>query len=362
MRQNIDNIHEGDVVNRDILNDNGVLLIGRGAVLAKENIAFLKDKGIKIVDIVDAFKPMTDEQMAEAVKGKPAEYTIPQDVLDKAIDSESIFKEEYKAGIDCIRNVDVETTMDVAKGICEKVSSTDNLQEELAMLRNGYDSVLTHSMNVAIMAASIIVWQAGLTKELYYEAVAGAMLHDIGKLYIPRAVLDKPGKLTDDEYAIMKQHPSLGYMKLKSLGNVSERIAQMAYQHHENYDGTGYPNKLKGNEIQKESMIIHIADVYEAMTAKRCYKDPMLPGDVTEFTMSKIGSMFDTEQLRMFLKTVPAYKRGDMVMLSNHQLAQVIASNPLNSLRPKVRVVMTGQELDLFRDKNNLNITIIGMV
>lgn len=361
MRQKTDMLCEGSLVIEDIVNDAGVLLISKGAVLGADTIAFLKEQHITSVEIESNLEVMSEEEMEQKVLESPVDYSIPENLIKDAIDENSVFKEEYTSGIEAIRNVDVDKSMDVAKGICEKVSGAGNLQEELAMLKNGFDSVLTHSMNVAIMTASIIVWQANMTEKDYYEAVAGAILHDIGKLYVPREVLDKPGRLTPEEYSIMQQHASLGYMKLRSMGNVSEKIMLMAYQHHENVDGTGYPLHLKDNEILPESKIIHIADVYEAMTAKRVYKDPMLPGDVTEYTMSKYGQMFDPESLKTFLKTVPAYKKGDMVMLSNHQLAEVIASNQLNSLRPKVRLMLTGEELDLFRDKNNLNLTIVEM-
>lgn len=361
MRQKTELLREGNVAIEDIINDAGVLLIGKGAVLGMDTIAFLKEQHITSVDIESNLELLSEEQMEKVVLEPPAEYTIPEEIINAAIDEKSVFREEYTNGIEAIRNVDVDTTMDVAKNICDKISSVGNLQEELALLKNGYDSVLTHSMNVAIMTASIIIWQANLTENEYYEAVAGAILHDIGKMYVPREVLDKPGRLTPEEYSIMQQHASLGYMKLRSMGNVSEKIMLMAYQHHENIDGTGYPLHLKADEILPESKIIHIADVYEAMTAKRVYKEPMLPGDVTEYTMSKYGQMFDTSSLKTFLRTIPAYKKGDMVMLSNHQLAEVIASNQLNSLRPKIRVVSTGEELDLFRDKNNLNLTIVEM-
>lgn len=361
MRQKIDLLCEGNVAAEDIINNSGVLLIGKGAVLGKDTISFLREQHITSVEIESNFDLLTEAEMEKRVMNPPPAYSIPANILEEAVDEKSVFKEEYATGIEAIRNVDVDATMDVAKSICEKVTNAGNLQEELSMLKNGFDSVLTHSMNVAIMTASIIVWQANMTDKDYYESVAGAILHDIGKMYVPREVLDKPGKLTPEEYSIIQQHTSLGYMKLRAMGNVSEKIMLMAYQHHENVDGSGYPHHLKDNEILPESKIIHIADVYEAMTAKRVYKDPMLPGDVTEFTMSKYGQMFDQQSLRTFLRTVPAYKRGDMVMLSNHQLAEVIACNQLNSLRPKVRLLMTGEELDLFRDKNNLNITIVEM-
>lgn len=361
MRQKVDFLCEGNIVNEDIVNDAGVLLINRGAVLGLDTIEFLKDQHISYVEIEKRYTLLSDEQMEEAILQAPMEYSISAEEIDSVIDDKCSFKEEYICGIDAIRHIDVDTTMEVAKGLCDKISSSENLQEELALLRKGCDSILTHSMNVAVMTASIIVWKENMTDRDYYETVAGAMLHDIGKLYVPRAILEKPGRLNEEEYAIVKQHASLGYMKLKSLGNVSEKIARMAYEHHENVDGSGYPLHLKDDEILNESKIIHIADVYEAMTAKRCYKQPMLPGDVTEYTMSKNGMMFNQNCLKDFLRTVPAYNKGDMVMLSNRNLAEVLSCNQLNSLRPKIRMISTGEEIDLFREKNKLNITIVDM-
>lgn len=359
MKQRTDLLNIGDILNEDVTDSGGVLLMGKGAVLGEDSIKFLTERGVFAVEIEE--KAFDFNALRESIKEKPQEYSISGQVIDEAIDDRSVIKEQYKAGVEAIKNVDIDTTTEIAKDICDRISGVDNLQEELSLLKNGCDSVLTHSMNVAIFTATLIVWEANVDSRTCYDAVSGAMLHDIGKLYIPREVLDKPARLTEQEYRIMQQHAELGYMKLMTSGNVSEKIALMAYEHHENFDGSGYPRHLKADEITMESKIVHVADVYEAMTAQRCYKPAMLPGDVTEYTMSKYGSMFDPKTVRDFLKTVPAYKKGDTVMLSNRELAVVTACNSLNSLRPKVKVIRTGEEIDLFRDKSKLNLTIVEM-
>ena len=362
MRQKVDKLHAGDIITEDVINSSGVLLIGRGAVLGTDTIRFLMEQEIATVEIEENENGDGMVSLEECIQTPPEEYKISQEIIDNAIDERSAFKEQYIGGIEAIRNIDVEATTAVARDICDKIVGISNLQEELSMLRQGCDSVLTHSMNVAIMTATLIVWAGNLTSEDCFNAVTGAMLHDIGKFYVPRDVLEKPSRLDDREYRIIQQHAELGYMKLRTMGNVSEKIALMAYEHHENVDGTGYPRHLSGDEIQTESKIIHIADVYEAMTARRCYKEPMLPGDVTEFTMSKYGTMFDEESVKTFLRTVPAYKSGDMVMLSNMELAEVIECNVLNSLRPKVRLMRSGEEIDLFRNREAMSLTIVRVV
>ena len=136
----------------------------------------------------------------------------------------------------------------------------------------------------------------------------------------------------------------------------------MAFQHHENNDGTGYPKRLKGEQIMWEARIIHVVDVYEAMTAKRCYKDHLLPGDVMEFVMGKYSTMFDIKAMDMFLRTIPAYRKGDLIRLSDGTKCQVLESNPINSLRPLVVDLSTMKVMDLYSDRNHLSKTITELI
>lgn len=359
MKQTISKVKVGDILLTDAVNKDGIFLMKKGAVLGDASIQFLKDKGMLFIDIEDT---QTKEDLLKAALDKKPDYNLSDEMKNNAVDKESVFYESFHDGMEAIRNVDVDSSIEISKDICDKVLGSDDIQSEIALLKSSCDSVLSHSMNVAIMMASMIVWEEGASNELCYETVAGAMLHDIGKLYIPKEVLDKPGKLTPDEYMIMKQHAELGYTKLSRLSNVPARVSDMAYQHHENADGSGYPRGLKGDEITIESKILHVADVYEAMTAERCYKKPVLPGDATEYTMANFGHMFDENTVRKFLRIVPAYRRGDMVMLSNGQLAEVLSSNGYNSLRPKIKILQTGQVIDLYTNPDTFNIVITSMV
>lgn len=168
----------------------------------------------------------------------------------------------------------------------------------------------THSKNVTLLALLAAIEMQYDIKDLHNIAT-GALLHDIGKLQIPLDVLDKPGKLTRDEYSIIQTHPYNGYAMLADRSGLSSAVKQIVLQHHENYDGSGYPNALDVKHGYRLARLIHICDVYEAMCARRPYKLPMSRSDVRSFMQSKQGSMFDPELTQKFLEAIPAYIIGE---------------------------------------------------
>ena len=242
-----------------------------------------------------------------------------------------------------------------------KLLNSGSVKKELEELKYGTEGVVTHSLNTAVLAGAIAI-DNGFEKKDVEELVIGGMLHDIGKLYIDPAVLNKKGRLNEKEYEIMKTHAEEGYKKLCENKGVTQNVRFMAFQHHENNDGSGYPKRLKGNQILWEARIIHVVDVYEAMTAKRCYKDSMLPGDVMEFVMGRYATMFDIKAMDMFLRTIPAYKKGDLIRLSDGSRCQLLESNPINSLRPLVVDLETMKVIDLYQDRNYLSKTVTELI
>lgn len=359
----------------EVYNDNN-LILKRGTPVTKTVVASLYKLGILTLLVYEgneadeneetvetgevAAAPLTEEQIQTLIN-TPVTY-IPCDTdkieLVKYI-SNSKHQELYKQGIIALQHADVDGVLNVSKKLSDQIRKSPSILSELEDLQQGCDTVISHSMNVATMAIAVGLGLGMKPHEIELLGAAG-MLHDVGKLYIDRKILDKPAKLTDEEYAAVKNHAKIGERKLAQNEELDRKIRLVAMQHHENNDGSGYPNGLKRDDIILESRIIHVCDVYEAMIAKRVYKEGILPGLAMEFIMSKCGTMFDKEVLDVFVHTVPAYKTGDKITLSSGENAIVIHGTQKNSLRPVIKIDGSNLLVDMYTDMTFLNRTITG--
>lgn len=159
------------------------------------------------------------------------------------------------------------------------------------------------------------------------------MLHDVGKTQVPKRILDKPGPLTPEEYAMVKTHSAHGYGMLINFPFASS----IAYQHHERLDGSGYPRGLKGKEINEESQITAMADVFDALISHRQYRAGFPPHEAYEFLAATGNVHFDITLVRAFLSNVAAYPAGVMVELSDGSVALVLETPHGQPLLPRVR-------------------------
>jgi HD-GYP domain-containing protein (c-di-GMP phosphodiesterase class II) len=200
-------------------------------------------------------------------------------------------------------------------------------------------------------------------RELYYLGMA-AMLHDIGKKFISSEILDKEGPLTDSEFIEIKKHPKLGYEHIKDNYNLPASVYIAILQHHEKFDGSGYPDSKNGKDISLFGRILLVADIYDALVSKRPYHNAYSPSEAIEYIMSSNGAMFDPNILEAFLKKVAAYPIGSCVELSNGIKALVVENFQDANLRPLVRYINeNGEEcyINLRNDVDARNITILGM-
>ena len=199
-------------------------------------------------------------------------------------------------------------------------------------------------------------------RQLHDLGMAG-LLHDIGKMTIPVSILNKPGKLTDEEYEIMKSHPINAAELLKNY--VSNDIVRAIEGHHEKLDGSGYPYGRKGDNIHYYSKILAICDVYDALTSDRPYRKAAFPNEVIEYIMGCGDTHFDHEILSHFIKIIVAYPVGTFVKLSDDMLAVVVKNYPENIMRPVIRIInadgTVGEDIDLLYDNEYMNITIVDM-
>lgn len=203
-------------------------------------------------------------------------------------------------------------------------------------LRSSDDSVYSHSLNVAMISRILGKWLKWTQSDLDSLVIAG-LLHDIGKITIPPEILNKEGKLTDEEFEQIRWHPRAGYELIKDL-NIDSRIKKAALQHHERCDGTGYPMRVDEIMIDDFALVVAIADVYDAMTAARKYRAPLCPFQVIREFEHDGYHKYKTQYLLTFLQQIAATYQNNRVILSDGQAAKIILLNQRSLSEPLVQL------------------------
>ncbi|WP_027186410.1 HD-GYP domain-containing protein [Desulfovibrio inopinatus] len=204
----------------------------------------------------------------------------------------------------------------------------------------------SHCINVAVLATSFGNF-LDLPSSMLEELGTAALFHDIGKIVVPRSILNKPGKLTEAEFEIIKRHPRESFHMLNRRPGISSNVANGVLQHHEKYNGSGYPNRLSGESISLIGRIISIADVYDALTSERVYKRSILPHKALSIIYSMRETDYHPGMAERFIKCVGIYPPGSMVLVSNGHIGFVCASRSDSPLTPMVKVVFDAHMLPL---------------
>lgn len=197
------------------------------------------------------------------------------------------------------------------------------------------DTVYAHCVNVALISRMIGRWLHLEQNDLDVLTCCG-LFHDIGKMAIPEEILNKPGKLTDEEFALIKSHPKTGYDMLRNQ-NIDNRIKQAALMHHERYDGSGYPNQLTSEFLSDYSTIVAIADVYDAMTAARSYREPLCPFQVIEKFEIEGFQKYHTKYIYVFLHNIASTYQSNRVMLNDGRGCKIVMLNQSTLSKPIVQ-------------------------
>lgn len=232
--------------------------------------------------------------------------------------------------------VDAEQCLPLVEEVASSVVRNPSALISLARLKTKDDYTYMHSVAVCALMVSL-ARQLGLDEATTREAGLAGLLHDVGKMAMPLDVLNKPGALTDAEFAIMRGHPTRGYEMLKDGSAVPPSALDVALHHHEKMDGTGYPAKLAGEQITLMSRMGAVCDVYDAITSNRPYKNAWDPA-ASLARMAQWNGHFDPRVFQAFVKCVGIYPVGTLVKLQSGRLAVVLDQNTTALTQPRVRV------------------------
>jgi len=244
---------------------------------------------------------------------------------------------------------DKDALFQTAQPLINEIHTPIEMFDMLHNLRLVDDSIYAHSMNVALIAGILAKWLK-LPKDEADLLVLAGLLHDVGKAKIPPDVLNKPGKYTDEEFELVKSHPTLSYEMLEVIPDdvLDRRIKLAALQHHERCDGSGYPNKLKGTEIDDFAIIIAIADVYDAMTAARSYRAPLCPFQVIAAFEKEGIQKYHPKYILTFLERIANTYQNNRILLNDGRAGDIVLLNKQAYSRPIVKL-NNGTCIDLSR-------------
>ena len=311
-----------------VFNKEGNVMLWDGVALDSLTIQRLKNVGIDELYVqIDEPQEMSgfnyDEDSPERFK---AEY-------ENDLNSTKQMFQSISSG----RKIDVEATDDIVNSIVKKSESNRNIIDTITEVRNIDEYTYYHSINVSMLCMIIGKW---LRLDEYHikNLTQAGLLHDIGKSKIPLELLNKPGKLTDDEFNEMKRHSEYGYNIVKDSEDVPPEVAKAILTHHEKEDGSGYPMGLTGNKLNLYSKVITVSDIFDAMTANRSYKSKDTPFKVFELMQHGSFGLLDPIVLNVFLDNITTYYLGAKVLLNTGESGVVIFMNKANLSRPVVQV------------------------
>ena len=323
-------LKEKMVIGRTIWNDVGLPLLQKNAVITEGIIKRLKQLNIMYVYIEDAIS-----------SGIEPEETVPAELRNIAVNQiKHSFKEVREAKGKYAAYILDEHSELIASIVDEVLTAITNSNEMLMILSDAYlydEYLYQHSFQVTLYSVATAN-ELGYSKEDQRLIGIGALLHDIGKIVVPAEILNKPGKLTEEEFEEMKQHTRYGFDILRNLHSVSLLVAHCAFLHHERMDGSGYPRGIQGMELHPFARIIGVADVFDAVTSNRVYRNKLLPSEGLKIIEAGSGKGFDERVVNAFKRIIVTYPNGIVLHLSDGRRGVVTRQNKAEPTRPYVRI------------------------
>lgn len=345
-------LYPGAILKGDAFTESGEKIVEAFQPISDETIQLFKLRNLKIIYYI---------RPAPSLKNTSSKMAIPLYVLEKAL----TVAEEIEISIlkkSQLPQKDIEETVEEMINQIS-LAETDAILS-LLELKNFDEYTYTHSINVcmlAILFAKKLLW----SEEKIRQLGIGSMLHDIGKILVPREILNKKGKLDVSEWEVMKKHTLFGYEIMKNQSHYSEEIWKTCLLHHENYDGKGYPLLLNGDKIGEMAGIVSLCDTFDAMTSIRPYKLALPFWTSFLFINNQSAKKFNPRLTASFVSILPKHvnesaviPNGTFVMLNTGEAAQVVKASNVNIFKPVVNLLINSRRealkypstIDLTRD------------
>lgn len=361
-------LRPGMIIDQSITDATGRVMIRRNVYLDQYQIEYLMSRGIHGVYITDSISD--ESRLRPDLRDK--KVVIPSDTK-KVIARERVedptkveMTETVKARVNegiqyLFKNTNADNfsgaAIQVSNDLADAIMTNSAVAIDINTLKVSDEYTFKHSVDVA-MISMIIGKKHGLNREQIRQIGIAGLMHDMGKSKIDPAILNKPGKLTEEEFALMKRHPYDGYQILKDRGGFSNAVLAGVLQHHEKINGSGYPMSLTQDKIHIFGRLIAVADIFDALITKRPYKDAFPMREAVEMIMSMTGEL-DISCINSFLGSVICYPVDSIVELSNGQLCKVVSNEAMYPLRPRVVAIETGEVYDLANDLKCANLIIL---
>lgn len=356
-----DELIEGMVFGDDVIDKEGRLLVSKNTVLTREILERLKKfSSRKFFSMKVLLSELNIKTVVKLENGSVQEVASSQIKMEHTKER-LVIKEKFEEMHKSIKQSFDElsrnnTSPKVKKELDNTVEEIkNNLSVNIELLNEILDVKATdeylynHSLNVAVVSNLIGRWIGLEQKDLDILILAG-LVHDIGKLRVDPAILNKPGKLTDEEFAEMKKHPEYSYQMLMEMGYKDNAILKAVTFHHEKEDGSGYPLKISGDKITIHAKILAIADIFDAMTSNRVYKARVSPFKVLEMFQNQNFGKLDYKIIMVFIKRFTENYVGSEVILSNNQRAKIVSLNAYEITKPLL-VTSEGKFIDISRER-----------
>jgi len=326
----------GMKIAEDVYTYNDQLILSKGVVLTDKAIIrleFYSILNVKVEDeiIISTPNPDTGISYSQKIKTSPAYKEFKFNFENNVSHFKSVLDDIAKNGA----AVNPTVLLDNMLTLLDTSHGPINVFDMLHNMRHYDDLTYAHSINVALICNVFAKWLHFSEEDVRLATLCG-LLHDIGKIMIPDVIIQKPGKLSDEEFATIKKHTLEGYQILRNQ-NVSDSVKNAALMHHERCDGTGYPLALEGDKIDKFAKIVAIADVYDAMTSARVYRGPLCPFKVISLFEAEGIQKYDAKYVLTFLESVVSTYLQNRVILSNGVEGDIVFINKNMLSKPVIK-------------------------
>jgi len=320
----LDNITSGMKLAKPLYTAEGMVLLNAGIELSERFIKRLKELDVTYVYVEDELTQDIDIPDVISEKTRVEAVTNAKKVMD-----------QIRLG----KGIDAGQAKKITNTLVDELCQNQGVMANFIDMRTRSDYLFAHSVNVCVLSVMTGI-SLGYDELRLQDLGVGALLHDVGKILISPEILNKTDRLTPEEGEEVKKHPGLGFELLRKNPEISLVSAHCAFQHHERFDGTGYPRGLKNSEIHQYAQIVAIADVYDALTSDAAYRRAMPVYEAVSIIAKSGGVYFDNDLVNAFVDNIAVYPIGSVVRLNNNQIGVVVDISRECKSRPVVRVIL----------------------